>query len=663
MARFIANDACESVSPRREEETHPDELAPAVSYLIREITCLFVLNRGPFRRCAYILKACLIFDIYIYRHENVIRVLKCKHLACRSQAAACRPWNMAPLQNDILTSVLVQMSIITFFGFAWLHLVVQGIFLSAPLPRCASQCTLVPSPPVLEHSGDFLTLHWQLDPTAPSNGSDKIALYAPPFKGDSASEKDWVAFFKPSEIAQHSEHSLPLTNVRAPFYDIRYLSGVTGECLCRADKVTFRMGPEEPTQGHTTVDTVTGALKVHWVSGDPTPAKLWFKEEGSDTWYSTQAKTTTYTSDDMCNATLDKYYHPGYFHTAVLPTDVHGTLDLTYGKKRSLGQQMQVKAPIMRGQRDEYSVALFGDMGVQGLGRGPYKLWVPHGVWDSYWVQEHMRINDRLRLMVHFGDISYADGYSRVWDIFGDVLQDVTMRNPVMVSDGNHDYDYKGAWNPSWAKGDFIKSKYGNECGVPLKHRYDTPAWWYSFDYGMVHYVMLSSEHNWTEGSNQWEWFSKDLSEVDRTVTPWVVVTSHRPMLVAVIGEPRNTIESHMAKELMPLLKEYKVNLYVAGHWHHYERTKPVDETVHVLSGCAGAQDLPVKFRDLNRTAAIWAEVRGYLELQVKEDSLVGIFWGVNDTMEDRHLIEFDHFMINNRDQAVPHPLLRGVDV
>ncbi|KAF4659695.1 hypothetical protein FOZ61_004553 [Perkinsus olseni] len=512
-----------------------------------------------------------------------------------------------------------------------------------PLPPCASQCSLEVNPKILQRSGDLLAVHWELLSGVPSNESDKIALFAPPFKSEEANDEDWVAYFKPSTI-DGSTHSVPVTNVRAPFYDIRYLSGVTGECLCRADKVRFEMGPSEPTQGHTTIDASTGALKVHWVTDDPLPSTVWYKEEGSNTWRSSLSLVTTYTDADMCDARMDRYYAPGYFHTAVLPASFQGPLELTFGRKKLRAEQMQVNPPLGRGDRTEYSVALFGDMGVQGAGRGPHKMWVPHGVWDAYWVKQHMESNDRIKLTVHFGDISYADGFSRVWDIFGDSLQTIAMRNPVMVSHGNHDYDYKGAWNPSWASGDFIKTKYGNECGIPLNHRYALENWWYSFDYGMVHYVMLSSEHDWTEGSAQWLWLEHDLSTVDRSLTPWIVLTSHRPMLVAVIGEPRNTIEDHMADALMPLLKKYEVDLVTAGHWHHYERTKP---------------DLPVEFRDLERTATIWAEVRGYLELQVKEDKLVGIFWGINDTMTDRHLIEFDRFEIHRNDHRT-RTILRG---
>ena len=55
--------------------------------------------------------------------------------------------------------------------------------------------------------------------------------------------------------------------------------------------------------------------------------------------------------------------------------------------------------------------------------------------------------------------------------------------------------------------------------------------YWYSFDYGGIHVVQMSSEHNWTRGSEQYEWIKRDLEAVDRDQTPWVILTAHRMMV------------------------------------------------------------------------------------------------------------------------------------
>lgn len=56
------------------------------------------------------------------------------------------------------------------------------------------------------------------------------------------------------------------------------------------------------------------------------------------------------------------------------------------------------------------------------------------------------------------------------------------------------------------------------------------PPFWYSFEYGPVHFTMLSSEHDLTSGSKQRRWLEADLDAVDRCRTPWLIVALHRPM-------------------------------------------------------------------------------------------------------------------------------------
>lgn len=40
----------------------------------------------------------------------------------------------------------------------------------------------------------------------------------------------------------------------------------------------------------------------------------------------------------------------------------------------------------------------------------------------------------------------------------------------------------------------------------------------------------VSSEHDIEPGSRQHLWLDADLAAVDRSITPWVIVTAHRPM-------------------------------------------------------------------------------------------------------------------------------------
>ena len=113
-----------------------------------------------------------------------------------------------------------------------------------------------------------------------------------------------------------------------------------------------------------------------------------------------------------------------------------------------------------------------------------------------------------------------------------------------MVGIGNHEQDHNigGEKDPSGAPGEGFHPSWGNyggdsggECGVPMYNRFHMPdngnhVWWYSYDYGMVHMIMMSTEHDYNPGSRQYQWLENDLKSVDHRKTPWVMIGGHRAM-------------------------------------------------------------------------------------------------------------------------------------
>ena len=49
-------------------------------------------------------------------------------------------------------------------------------------------------------------------------------------------------------------------------------------------------------------------------------------------------------------------------------------------------------------------------------------------------------------------------------------------------------------------------------------------------DYGSVHFLIMSTEHDFTIGSVQYQFLENDLRNVNRSTTPWLVLAGHRPM-------------------------------------------------------------------------------------------------------------------------------------
>ena len=101
--------------------------------------------------------------------------------------------------------------------------------------------------------------------------------------------------------------------------------------------------------------------------------------------------------------------------------------------------------------------------------------------------------------------------------------------------------------------------------------------------------IGISTEHNYTTGSEQWQWLADDLAGVDRSKTPWVIFGGHRAMYInsdydtgAYVPCPTNNncstplvpgtsdiaVMNLLIEHVEPLLYKYKVDVGFYGHNH-----------------------------------------------------------------------------------------------
>ena len=135
--------------------------------------------------------------------------------------------------------------------------------------------------------------------------------------------------------------------------------------------------------------------------------------------------------------------------------------------------------------------------------------------------------------VLHIGDISYAVGYLSEWEFFTHQVRPIASTLPWMTAIGNHEMGGANTY--------FSGSDSGGECGLPYSAYYRMPSPadtgkpqspWYTFRYGLVAFVVMSTEHDFTSGSQQLAWIEAALASVDRSVTPFLVFAGHRPMYV-----------------------------------------------------------------------------------------------------------------------------------
>jgi hypothetical protein len=256
------------------------------------------------------------------------------------------------------------------------------------------------------------------------------------------------------------------------------------------------------------------------------------------------------------------------------------------------------------------TLAIIGDLGVSfPISSKHPSTTVSSGVsfWDGIYppaIDTVLAIEDQVRKnqingLLHVGDLSYANGYLSVWYFYLNMLSPIISRIPYLTVVGNHEVDdikehYSLAdsnehRNHSTSSELLYPETHGSggECGVvfsalfpmPTKNTIETP--WWSYETGLFHVIGMSSEHDYHQGSRQYQWIEKDLQSINYLKTPWVVLLSHRGMYVSSQqccekGSDVDVMKSYQSSGIEELIHKYHVNLFIAGHFHNLQRQSAV---------------------------------------------------------------------------------------
>jgi acid phosphatase type 7 len=416
------------------------------------------------------------------------------------------------------------------------------------------------------------------------------------------------------------------------------------QLLAASPTIHMPLASKTPHSIHMSYSDVPSELVVEFVTGEPGSPVAMFGSNA--TTMKVEGTSHTYTADAMCQAPANlqevgKFQPPGYLHVVRL-TGLE--LDTVYEYKVGLASGQGIvwsdvfsfrSAPAV-GDPAPFTYIAYGDQGCPSVG------WGNGGLWISAMAARE----EGIRAVHHFGDLSYARGAAHIWDDWFAMLQAFSTRIPLHVGVGNHEYDHvSGGENgkdpsgveedhgfmPEW--GNYFNDS-GGECAVPTSQRFTMPAsigsngvFWYSHDYASVHTVMLSSEHNLTEGSPQHSWLRADLEAVNRTLTPWIVAEFHRPMYEPESQWDNIAVSLGMQFEFEDLLFDHQVDLVLTGHYHAYFRScdglyrstcHHQGAPTHITVGSAGAHlDENVTLYKQEWTAKFIAQEYGYGRITV----------------------------------------------
>ncbi|XP_034593416.1 probable inactive purple acid phosphatase 27 isoform X2 [Setaria viridis] len=368
-----------------------------------------------------------------------------------------------------------------------------------------------------------------------------------------------------------------VVNFRTDVEFVLFSGGFETPCLLKRSGALRFANPASPLYGHlSSTDSKATSMRLTWVSGDGNPQQVQYGDGKSST-----SEVVTFTQDDMCSeqsisllpspAKDFGWHDPGYIHSAVM-TGLQPSQSYTYRYgSDSVGWSDTIKfrTPPAAGS-DELSFVIYGDMGKAPFDPSVEHYIQPGSISVAKAVAKEIQ-NGKVDSIFHIGDISYATGFLVEWDFFLHLITPLASQVSYMTAIGNHERDYGNSASV------YVTPDSGGECGVAYESYFPMPAVgkdkpWYSIEQGSVHFIVMSTEHEWSEKSEQYNWMDEDLSSIDRSRTPWVIFIGHRPMYSSHGGILPN-VDSNFVASVEPLLLNYQVDLVFFGHVHNYERT------------------------------------------------------------------------------------------
>jgi predicted phosphodiesterase len=225
-------------------------------------------------------------------------------------------------------------------------------------------------------------------------------------------------------------------------------------------------------------------------------------------------------------------------------------------------------------------------------------------------VQYHQK--NPYNLVVMAGDNIYDNGeMEKIKAVFEDPYQALLKQGVrFQACLGNHD----------------IRTQNGDgQVQYPL---FNMKGRYYTFREQSVQFFVLDTNTN-VDWKTQLTWLEQELSRSD---APWKIVYGHHP----IYSSGHYGTDRAMVKRLTPLFKQYRVQLYINGHEHHYERTQSIDGTTYLITGHGGAYLRPVG----KSTWTAYAVSRhGFSALEVYDDRIEIQGFGTDNQVYDRGII------------------------
>jgi acid phosphatase len=234
--------------------------------------------------------------------------------------------------------------------------------------------------------------------------------------------------------------------------------------------------------------------------------------------------------------------------------------------------------------------------------------------------------SDGVDFMLTLGDNFYGSGVESVDDPqwktkWENVYSAKSLQIPVYPTLGNH--DHKGNVQ---AQIDYSKRN----------ANWKMPSRYYTFrvdldDGQHAQFFALDTDILGRADPKQAEWLERELKS---SKAHWKIAFGHHPLY----SHSKRFHNLRMIRHLEPVLRRYKVDLYVAGHDHILEMLKPVNGINYVVSGAGGGPGKAYEAR-WTESSHYAATLGGFCLFRLSKTELVIEFVRMNGKTQYAHTL------------------------
>ena len=218
------------------------------------------------------------------------------------------------------------------------------------------------------------------------------------------------------------------------------------------------------------------------------------------------------------------------------------------------------------------------------------------------------------------------------WTEFFKGIDEMAHVIPMVPVMGNHE-TYDRQWQTR------LPAAYLDYFQVPSNGSKEFERYYYSFDYGDVHYVVLCTQQKEIDGfksglvEEQLAWIRRDLKAHRKK---WNIVLMHKDVLqYRIQGRPerREGIDEEIGRVWMPVFDELRIDVVFTAHLHTYRnrghiygftKTSERKGPLYILTGVAGNVRYPNLWIDhaFDEVTLPQPETDNYLTMEVAADQI-----------------------------------------